>query len=54
MGIWKMYKKGELPGWNVIVMLILGLVGLLLVIFIAYKSRGSSFESLELLKNILG
>ena len=50
----KWNKKGELPGWNVIIMLILGLIGLLIVIYIVYKSRGSAFESIDLLKNILG
>lgn len=47
-------KKGDLPGWNVIIMLILGLIGLLLVIYIVIKSRGQAFEYIDFLKNIFG
>lgn len=49
-----MNKKGDIPGWNIIVMLILGLVGLLLLIYIVYKSKGSAIGSIDFLKDILG
>ena len=45
----KLFKKGELPGWAMIVSLIIGLFVLIALIYIAIKSKDVLGEKIDFL-----
>jgi hypothetical protein len=49
-----MDKKGDLPGWNVIIMLILGILGLGILIYIAVKTRGEAVGLIDFIRDLVG
>jgi hypothetical protein len=49
----KRIKKGELPGWSVIVFLIIGLFLLFIIIYISLRSKHEMGKGLDFIKNLL-
>ncbi len=48
----RFFKRGELPGWSIIIGLIIGLFVILALIYIAFKSKDFLLDKIQFLRNI--
>ena len=48
----RLTKKGGIPGWNVIIGLIIGLFVILALVYISFKSKDFLLDKIEFLRNI--
>ncbi len=45
-------KKAELPGWSIVVMLIIGLFLLVVILYIAFRSKNSMVDIIKSIADI--